>query len=92
MEKIEFEFLNEKLANVLIQNGIKEEDLFKHQTDLYVGCKFARQASLILNGGKWRAISETFIPQKGSDMEHYPIAVDIGFALLDYELNKLKNE
>lgn len=82
MGNLKFSDLHDDIIPCLIENGITENDLFdagEKSTDAYIGCKSRTQAQKILRGGIWGALSSIFAPQKGSDMEHYPVAVDIAF-------------
>ena len=83
---IPFNKLPENIVEVLKANDIKETDLFNHYSDLYVGCNTYEQALNILNGGAWRSLSGTFMPQKGSDMDNYTIGVDIAFGAMQYHM------
>jgi hypothetical protein len=84
---IPFKYLPQELVRVLESHKITEDDLFNYQGDLYVGCKYKSQALLIKNSGSWKSCSDTFVPQKGSDMEKYPVAIDIGWAALAYDFS-----
>ena len=77
---LKFEDIHEDVVKVLKANDIKEADLYNHYSDLYIGCKNHATASKILNAGVWRSMSSIFTPNKGSDMDQYPVAVDIAFA------------
>lgn len=82
MANIKFEDIQEDVAAYLKLKGIKETDLYNHSSDLYVGCPDYVTAMHIMRGGIWKAMSSIFVPQKGSDMDKYPYAVDIPFAYL----------
>lgn len=81
---IKFEDIHKDVANVLEKMGIGEENLFNHYSDLYVGCDTIEQARELRDSGKWKSMSSIFTPQKGSDMEHFKFAVDIGLAYVQY--------
>ena len=83
---ISFSNVHPDVVKVLKQEGIQESDLFNHYSDLYVGCKDMTQAGRILSSGTWRGLSTVFKPQKGSDMEKYPAAVDIAFGAVGQDL------
>jgi hypothetical protein len=87
---ISFETLNDDLKEILIKEGISENDLYSHYSDLYVGCKDFSQARRILTGGVWKGLSSTFVPQKGSDMDKYPCAVDIALGAMVHDFNSRK--
>jgi len=90
---IPFSTLDKKLKEALVFHNIKEENLFNYYGDLYVGCSNLTQASKILNAGVWRGMSSTFKPLKGSEMEKYPIAVDIGLGAINWYIEqKLKKK
>lgn len=88
--KLKFSDLHNDLVPVLIENGITEDDLYAHATDAYIGCIHRQQALKILNGGIWGALSSIFTPQKGSDMEKYPVAVDIAFGNVQKAVDDIK--
>ena len=88
---IPFNYINEDLLKVLQEHKITEEDLFHYHGDLYVGCKSHTQATIIKNSGKWKAVSSIFVPQKGSEMEKYSHAVDVGFGAMSYDYCKKHN-
>lgn len=82
--KISFDDIDPKYVEVLKENGIKEYDLFNYRTDLYIGCKNKKQAENILSNAIFRAVSNIFVPQKESDMQKYPCAVDLAFGYWKY--------
>jgi len=74
--------LNPKLLEKLKSLGVTEDDLFNHYSDLYIGCTDIKQSLEILSGES-RAIFSTFIPQEGSNMDKYGIAVEVVFGYID---------
>ena len=81
---IKFKVVHTDVVKVLKEHNIQEEDLFNHYSDLYIGCRDYNTASKIRTAGIWKAMSSTFKPQKGSEMDKYPVAVDIAFAYTGY--------
>lgn len=81
---ITFNDIHKDIIPVLKTNGVTEKDLFNYHSDLYIGCKTFDQARKIAIGGIWRAMSDVFNPQSGSDMNKYPVAVDIAFGYVGY--------
>jgi len=75
------------IKKVLDKEEITDNDLFNRYTDLYIGCQNYAQAYRIMNGGVWRSMSTIFQPNKGSDMDHYPIAIEISFGYIKEILN-----
>jgi hypothetical protein len=69
----------EKIA---AQFNLGSHRFFNHASDLYIGCDDRDQALKIKNGGPWKSMAEVFVPNKGSDMQNFPVAVDIPFACL----------
>lgn len=62
--------------------GIPDEAFFSHYSDMYVGCKDYAQVQAVLKAAL-PFKGQTFTPQKGSDMDKYPVAVDIPFAYMN---------
>lgn len=87
---IPFSQLDQNIVTILEQNNIKEQDLFNYCSDLYIGCTNTQQAISLLKEAPIKSIANTFYPQKGSDMENYPIAVELGFAAAEYHHKQLK--
>lgn len=90
---IPFKYISLGQIEVLKKEGLTENDLYNHYSDLYIGCNSHEQAQRIINEIK---TATTFIPQKDSDMGKYPIAIEIplGAANFHYEncyLKKHKN-
>jgi hypothetical protein len=82
---ITFKDLNKDLVEVLKENGVTEKDIRNRYSDLYVGCRSIGQASCIINSEKFKGSGDLFTPQEGSDMDEYPICIDIYFAAADYD-------
>lgn len=71
--------------------GIPEAAFFQRYSDMYVGCENYNAAAAIRDGGPWKSMASTFRPNKGSDMDRFPWAVDIPFAYLHEHISdKLK--
>jgi len=86
---VKFERIHEDVVAVLKANNIKEDALFNHYSDLYIGCKDYKTAQKIKKAGVWNAMSSVFTPQKDSGMDEYICAVDIAFAHIGYLQDKL---
>lgn len=81
------------IKEVLDKEQINEKNLFNLYSDLYIGCQDHKQVYRIKNAGVWRSMSTIFVPNKGSDMDHYPIALEISFGYINSEiLNKKTHE
>lgn len=74
--------LDQEMLERIKKLGITEEDLFNSNSDLYIGCKSVWQAQDIIKDQS-QALYTTFIPEKDSDMDKYPIAVEIVFGYMD---------
>lgn len=89
--KLTFNTISKDHAVILKGNGVTNEDLFQQASDLYVGCKSLEQAGAIIKDFNSPSIASSFKPQKGSDMEKYPIAVDIAFGCTVLYFKQQKN-
>lgn len=89
---IKFEDIHPNIVPVLKEHGIKETDLFNHYSDLYIGCPDWNTARKIQTAGVWSAMSSIFKPQKGSEMDMYPQAVDIAFGCTTHDIKTRYNK
>lgn len=88
---VEFSKIHSDIIPVLKEQGITEKELFAYDDrfELYIGCKSYIQAKEILTGGLWKAMSNIFRPQKGSDMDMFPYAVEIWGGYTHWLTNKI---
>jgi hypothetical protein len=82
------QLVNEELLNFLVGIGLSKDDIYNQSSDLYIGCNSQEQAEKIIKWGNSPAIYSRFVPQKGSSMDKYVIAVDIAFGYMDGEFKE----
>lgn len=77
-------------ADILRKNGITDMDLRRSYSDLYVGCTH-EQAKAISKEINSPSICSRFRAQKGSDMDHYQICLELAFACVSLDFLAEKN-
>lgn len=80
--------MNKHQQDIMDRFGIPADAFFNHYSDMYVGCADHTQAIAVRDGGEWKSMATIFTPQKGSDMDRFPYAVDIPFAYMAEEIEK----
>lgn len=78
--KITWKNVIDTYVQILQECNVSENNLYNHNSDLYVGCRHVSIANKIVEKIGSPAIASKFIPNKDSDMAKYPIAVEINFA------------
>lgn len=68
--------------DIMDRFNMPADAFFQRYSDMYVGCESYEKAVMVRQGGAWKSMAEIFKPNKGSDMERFPYAVDIPFAYL----------
>lgn len=83
---VKFDELSDDTVERLKACGVEEKDLFTHESDLYVGCKTYEQSNVLKK--EFKHMATKFFPEAGSEMDHYPVAVDIAFGYMDAHFKK----
>ncbi|MDB4590949.1 hypothetical protein OAH77_04530 [Flavobacteriaceae bacterium] len=90
---LSFNTINQEFVETLKKHGIKNENLYKSNSDLYAGCHSHKQAIGLMESFKksYPSSVNSFKPNKGSDMEKYPIAIELAFGCSWLDFVERKN-